>query len=394
MITRGKKRITLLKLLLLVNIFLSLSSIAAAEEEKSRILILGLKVTARSYKLFSNVIEARLRRDFLASGNAEVISTEEKYEILNRMEIKPYTINTREVAVKVAKEAGADFVLYGNIERTYLIYDFTISLVRVSPEINELTKEGRLEEWHGPAEVAEITAKISRAFVKIIPEAKISSPERKRMPVQREEAVPDTMLTRFKMEDVTDPGERGPLEVIMNHFKVFPAPEKWNRLLLGEDMTTLFDFLRIQKRESNPSLAMLQKFGEFAEENGMEAYMLKNCNIKALYSILSLNIPILIIYRDNIRIFTGFNGLPDNVNSYFSLDRGEILPLNEISEKDIIANLFVVNPPGRYRGHSREKLVATISRFPDTWKQFPSLLDFEAINREPVEAPQSRFGDF
>lgn len=358
---------------ILLGIVLISPHTALAQKAKTRVLVLGLKVESRSHIPYSQVIETRLIRDLLTSGKAVIVSHEEREAAFKSMGRKSHTCGEFDCAMKLGEKTNADYVIYGTLERRFIIFQFDLTIIKLPSGITEKNLKRKFQENSRPPEIAKEASVVSDAFLEVIPQYRSESPEKMFAQTFPQEAIVDSLPEKVLIALLTEYGKYGPPEVILHYHKIYPGLKDWENFM-ADDITKMFNYFKHMGNEVATSLSKLYAYGNFFNKFDMEAYAIKNCSVGALDMLLALEIPVLMVYRGNIRILTGYRGLPESETSYFYLDGGEILPTNELTGFELRWVLFAVNKPGRYRGHSRAKLEKAIGRFKDTWNDTPELV--------------------
>lgn len=317
-----------------------------------------------------------MTRDFLASGKAEVISPEEREKALKSLSIHSHTCSEFDCAMKIGEITGADYVIYGILERMYKVFQFQVTIIQLPSGILEKSLKRKFSENSIPSDIAKEVSVVSDTFLDVIPLYHNDSPDRVSTRSLPGEVTVDSLLERVVIDQFPDIGEYGPAGAILNYNNIFPGAREWEKFS-ANDVTELLNFFKHLGDQTASSMSELYSYVNFFKKFDLDTYAIKNCSIGALDMLLAHEIPVLMVYRGNVRVLTGYSGLPENENSYYYLDGGEILPIGELGGMELRGTLFAVNKPGRFRGHSQEKLSKAIERFKDTWNDTPELINIE-----------------
>jgi len=123
-------------------------------------------------------------------------------------------------------------------------------------------------------------------------------------------------------------------------------------------------------------MSRLQMYGEFALRYNMQAYLIKNCSIRAVNVLLANKIPV--FYSEDgsaVNLLVSYNGLRPDGDCVFKTNYQDEFESFNLIHRKLICVLIILPKPGKKGGISREYLETAIARYQNDWGKTPSLVE-------------------
>ena len=157
------------------------------------------------------------------------------------------------------------------------------------------------------------------------------------------------MPVSSEIEDIPPIDRFGYIEQIFSYYRVFPGEFEFEKF----EQQKLITRLSTREDLDGQLTSVLNKFhiyGDFAIRHNLQAYLIKDCSVRAINVLLANKIPV--FYTDGILI--GYSRLTPDGFCLFKTIEKQFVEEVELTHRKRVAVMFVVPKPGRKKGLSRE----------------------------------------
>lgn len=355
--------------LILAVLTLMFADGAAAQRRLVRILITTPDIENSVYRPMADVMAEALLREFKRVGGMELIDRKSGEKLLKDQGLKGF-VSDRQTALNAGRKLEADIVIFSTLRHSYDSINYTLAFLEVDRDVIQRTIVGSYRDSSSPAEVERAMNLEAEKLVKYVPMP--SEIGNFGSTIREESATYDNLPPSSVIEDIPRVNQFGYLEQIFSYYRTFPGESEYTKLQKQQYVQKLQTRADMDEELTNV-LNTFYMYGEFALRNNLQAYMIKDCSVRAFNVLLANKIPV--IYIDGVVI--GYEGLSaDGFCMYKTLD-GQTLETLDLTHRKRIAVLFVVPKPGKKHGISKSYLERAVAYYKDEWGKTPELVEIK-----------------
>jgi hypothetical protein len=349
---------------------------AQQQQKMVKILVSSPYITDKAYRPFADVFAGIIIRELNRNGGLEIIDREKSEALLKKKGL-PEGIGDRNLALEVGTELGADIVIFSGLSKSYQYIKYNIVFLEVGRDIVQRALNGSFTESVSPEEISRMVEKDVDKMVTYIPlPSELTNPGL----ALRENTVNPEALPKSSRIDLPRVDRFGLVEQVFSYYRVFPGEMEYVKINSGEDFSRNMNINPEEDLDQELVAIMnrLQMYGEFALRFNFQAYLVKNCSVRAVNVFLANKIPV--FYSDDgqsVSVLNGYYGLrKDGVSVFTNSFRDEFDSFDLIHRK-LICVLVILPKPGKKGGISREYLDTAISRYQNDWGKVPTLVEIK-----------------
>ncbi len=347
----------------------------AQQQKMVKILVTSPNIEERAYLAVADVFAGSIIRELNRKGGLEVVSREKSEEWLKEKGKEAWAVDNRELARETAKALGADIVIYSSLSRSFNSFVYSMAFLEVERDVIQRVLNGSFNETASPSELGRLVGLEMKKLVGYIPLP--SEIGNQGLAIRQETVDPDNLPRRAEIE-LPRMDQYGSAEQVLSYYRVFPGEVEFMKLEMDQQITRVqFEDQDIDS-ELMRVFSRMQMYGEFALRYNMQAFLIKNCSIRALNVLLANKIPVFFTGDDgNISLLTGYTGLREDGYSIFRTNFNDEFDSFFLTQRRLIAVMIILPKPGRKGGISRDFLETAVSRYHNDWGKSPELVELK-----------------
>lgn len=371
----GKGRFVMRMMIWVLAAMFSVPFGACAQQQRLvKILVTSPMIFEKSYRPVADVFAGCILRELNRKGGLEIVDRGKSAEYLKSKKLMD-GVDNRDLAIEVGEALGADIVIYSTLDRNYDTFVYNIAFLEVKKDVIQRIVNGSFSETSSPSEIGRIIRSKMRLLENYIPlPSELDNPG---MAIREETVNPDDLPKSAEI-DLPRMDQYGSIEQVFNYYRVFPGEFEYMKL----DQTQQITRYQMEDEDIDAELmktfSKLQMLGEFALRYNLQAYMIKDCSIRALNVLLANKVPV--FFTDDgrsISLLVSYSGLRNDGVSIFKTNFNDEFDSFYLIHRRLIAILIILPKPGKKGGVARDYLEAAISRYHNDWGKSPSLVELK-----------------
>ena len=351
-----------------------IGNVSAQQQKLVKVLVTTPFVAEKSYRAVGDVFAGSIIRELNRNGGIELVDREKSERWLLEHN-RSAGVNNREIAGEVAKALGADIVIYSTLMRTYDTFAYDIALLEVDRDVIQRILSGAFKESTSASEIGRVIRTEMKKIVQYIPlPSELSNPG---VALRQEVVNPDNLPKSLRI-DLPRLDQYGTLEQVFTYWRVFPGEVEYQKLEVNQQLTRVQFDRDEMDAELYQTLSRLQMYGEFSLRYNLQAYLIKNCSIRAVNVLIANKIPV--FYSDDgktVSLLSGYSRLRDDGYCVFHTNFNDNFESYDLIHRKLICILIILPRPGKKGGISRDYIETAISRYPNDWGKNPSLVEIK-----------------
>ncbi|MFC1693988.1 hypothetical protein ACFL1R_10830 [Candidatus Latescibacterota bacterium] len=338
-----------------------------AQQKMVKILVSTPNIQFREYMAVGDVIAGSITREFTRMGGVEIIERERAEEYLKSKGLDEW-IGTRELALEVGEELGADIVVFSSLSRKYDNIFYTIYFLEIDRDILQRTLRGYFLASSSANEIGRRMKTETEKLFRYIPKlSELADPG----VMFREESVnPERLPVSAEIEDLPPIDNFLYIEQVFSYFRVFPGETEYQKLQ-QQKILTRFKFREDLDEELTDVLNNFQIYGDFAMRHNLQAFLIKDCSVRAINVLLANRIPV--FYTDGILI--GYSNLRPDGYCFFKNIENQLIESYDLTHRKRVAAMFIVPKLGTKLGFSKSYLEEAVGYYNDEFNKTPRLVE-------------------
>lgn len=359
------------------------------KQKMVKVLVTSPCINDRAYRAVADVFAGSIIRELNRKGGLEVVDREKAEEWMKKKGLPEWGVDNRETAIEVSKALGADIVIYSTLSRSFESFVYSMAFMEVERGVIQRILNGSFFETASPQEIGRLVNTEMKNLVGFIP---LPSELGNMGLALREETVDPDKLPRGAEIELPRMDRFGSIEQVLSYYRVFPGEMEFMKLDMEQQITRIqYDDMEVDA-ELMKTFTRMQMYGEFALRYNMQAYMVKNCSVRALNVLLANKIPV--FYTEDgsvVSLLSAYSNLREDGVSIFRTNMNDQFDSFNFTQRKLIAIMVLLPKPGKKGGISRDYLEAAVSRYHNEWGKSPELVE---VKEGMFDIISSGMGDY
>lgn len=348
---------------------------AGAEAPKApSVLVTCPGLTDKAYRPVADVFMGVVAREARRQGGAEIVDRERAAAWLRERRLPEWAVDNRDLAREMGLALGADAVIYSDLIHKGSQFVYHMVVLEVKRDVIQRVVNGSFRDAAAPGEIADVVTADMKKINKYIPRPEdIEDPGL----ALREKLVNPDSLPVSAEAGLPPMDAFGEIEQVLSFYRVFPGDAEFLKLSVDQRITRIqFDEEESVNEALRRTYSRMQMYGEFALRYNLQAYLVKNCSVRALNVLIANKVPVFMtLDEENIRLVNGYRGLQGNGDCIFRSSLGDDFSSIELVHRNLIAVLVILPKPGKKGGISRESLQKAVGVYHNDWGKTPELVE-------------------